>query len=522
MDTFKDFIRYQDVNASPGEYAKRYEEYKMKYESKLGRAFFEDHKLELWLQERYSPAIKARAEKEKCIQKAITANEFLEKVKSGEYKFSFDQVDVEKEDSEFSNGSIRPNRLVYIRRIPCTCPDAALHDAVKNATGSDYIAIYFSDPAKKNQNDFDRSAWILYPSPESAMQATTALQNVHVMDNKMMRTPLSLQATIFRERHPILTPSFMSNPVRITHDLEKAVEVAKLLDQYTFDDESVSTIEKVLESLPTTYTDKQKLDVTIGYLRLVHFYSYYSGVHCRDMGDMLHTHPALMVRPTLKEDDREKEKPWGQWAVNLDEKTQRHIDSLAPEKVAAKREKERAVVEEVERKEEEQLESVYKTYVEVVDDSKQRCGLCKKLFRSAEFVRKHIRNKHPELVLDRMAETGEKYMWAAFQEDPNRPKPVVEFNNASPRGDYRGRGRGRGYSSGGRGYHDDRRRYNDRGGYGGRRSPPPYRPARELPVDPRAVSTSYRDLDNLKDSKVELNFSAIGSLPPPKKKQKKT
>ncbi|KAI9911317.1 hypothetical protein PsorP6_009035 [Peronosclerospora sorghi] len=44
-------------------------------------------------------------------------------------------------------------------------------------------------------------------------------------------------------------------------------------------------------------------------------------------------------------------------------------------------------------------------------------------------------------------------------------------------------------------------------GYG--RSPsrgPPRVPDSDLPVDPRQVSTSYRDLDNLQNTKVELSF----------------
>ncbi|RLN91536.1 hypothetical protein BBJ28_00015804 [Nothophytophthora sp. Chile5] len=72
-------------------------------------------------------------------------------------------------------------------------------------------------------------------------------------------------------------------------------------------------------------------------------------------------------------------------------------------------------------------------------------------------------------------------------------------------------------------------RYNNGGGNGyGRsesRGPPPASgppriPDSELPVDPRQVNTSYRDLDNLQDTKVELSFDALDSLPPPKKKSK--
>jgi hypothetical protein len=246
----------------------------------------------------------------------------------------------------------------------------------------------------------------------------------------------------------------------------------------------------------------------------------------------------------------------GGWAANLDEKVQAYIGELAPDNVATNREKEKALVDEVETREESSLEATYAHYAEKAgEDGKHRCRLCTKLFKGLDFVKKHIRNKHPELVVDKVAEVGESYMWEQYREDSNRPLPPIETTNTltnpvlggrggGPAGGpgYGGRGgpQGRTYGGGGgpggnRGYQRDGPGYRGygpprdnrprRGSFGDNRgrSPPRFNnrpPEGDMPVDPRQVTKSYQDLDNLQDTKVELSFDALDSLPPPKKKTK--
>lgn len=300
------------------------------------------------------------------------------------------------------------------------------------------------------------------------------------------------------------------------------------------------------EDVVTKYTsDKQKLDLIMAYLRRVHHFIYYAGVQCLDMGDIMHAHPALFCRPPATpkdleqgekdstEDTEAKGTGIGGWAASLDDKVRSFLQEWDQEKQLAAQEKEKTLVEEIEAREELSLESTYSNYAEKAgDDGKHRCRLCTKLFKAVDFVKKHIRNKHPELVMDKVAEVGESYMWEQYREDPNRPLPPIETTNtlSAPalggrpggRGSYNDRGRNGGYGSP-NGYRD--RGYNNRsrGPFNDRpaRSPPRRPPQGDMPVDPRSVSKSYQDLDNLKDNKVELSFDdAFDNLPPPKKKTK--
>ncbi|KAK1941418.1 Serrate RNA effector molecule [Phytophthora citrophthora] len=621
--SYKVWMMRQTDEASPEVYQQRYEEYKKKHVQRVLRAFFELHKREEWLQERYSPALRHRVEKIKTTQQINEAKQFGERVRAGTAKICLDeQPPVENGENplgeDFANDLENSARVLYIRRVPCACPVGTLSETIKKA-GGPFVHLYLSDPVKKSAFDFDRSAYIIYDSAAAASDAMPKIHNTFVEDGNQF-PPFRLQVSPHRARAPLKTPSYLSVPERLTADYNQALALAKALDARLFhggeDKLARFGIDALLvsEEVAQNYsTDKQKLDVVVAYLRRVHHYIYYAGVQCLDMGDIMHAHPALFCRPPPSARDIEEEKARqeaaaakpeedapteenkddaanteagekepaaavtsgetakaiGGWAAALDEKVQAYLKELEPEVVAAKRAKDRAIVDEIEAREEAALESTYSNYGEKAsDDGKHRCRLCTKLFKAMDFVKKHIRNKHPELVVDKIAEVGESYMWEQYREDEQHPMPPLETSNSMPGGavlggraggtnggrnggGYRGRPE-RDFNGGGRGFYrddgyrgrgppmrDDRMRrgsfdrpprspprYNGGGGGYGRspsRGPPsgpPRIPDSELPVDPRQVSTSYRDLDNLQDTKVELSFDALDSLPPPKKKTK--
>lgn len=415
----------------------------------------------------------------------------------------------------------------------------------------------------------------MYETPEAAADALSKVHNTFVQDADNI-VPFRLQASQHRSRAPLKTPSYLSVPERLAFDYAQSLKLAQALDNALFKKEADRArygIDALLADVNETYaSEKQKLDVIVAYLRRVHHYIYYAGVQCIDMGDIMHAHPAIFCRPEASARDLEEEKARqeaaaastttdeeaseaksiGGWAAALDEKVQAYLAELEPAVLAEKAEKQTTLVNEIEAREEAALESTYANYGEKAgDDGKHRCRLCTKLFKAMDFVKKHIRNKHPELVVDKIAEVGESYMWEQYRLDSNRPLPSIEttntlsnptLGNGGGRGgpSYQSRGRQGGYNDGPPnrgGYYRDgpsggyrgRDRSRDaphRGPYGDRERGPPRSPARQrspdrdLPVDPRQITRSYQDLDNLKDSKVELSFDALDGLPPPKKKTK--
>lgn len=131
MDSYKVFMMRQDENATPETYQQRYEDYKKKYVQRLMRAFFEDHKKDEWLQERYSPAIRHRLDAQKRAKKITEAKNFGERVRNGTAKISLDETaaaDVPTRD--FDNDMEDSARILYIRRIPCACPVTSLSESI--------------------------------------------------------------------------------------------------------------------------------------------------------------------------------------------------------------------------------------------------------------------------------------------------------------------------------------------------------------------------------------------------------
>ncbi|KAI9911395.1 hypothetical protein PsorP6_009789 [Peronosclerospora sorghi] len=63
--SYKVWMMRQTNESSPKVYTQRYEEYQKKHVQRVLRAFLEQHKRDEWLQERYSPALRARVEKQK-------------------------------------------------------------------------------------------------------------------------------------------------------------------------------------------------------------------------------------------------------------------------------------------------------------------------------------------------------------------------------------------------------------------------------------------------------------------------
>lgn len=554
-DSYKEFMAHQDDQSDPEVYAKRYDEYKLKYERRLQTAFFEDHKRELWLQQRYSPAIAHRFGVQKNARSRASASELLTSLPA----FAFDESG---EDAFQLTSSITPqdNCIVSIRRVPCSCPYDALHQHLVSSGAGGFKALYLSDPAKKAALDFDRVGWIVYHSPEAASEALVTLHGTFLHDSEM-QSPVRLQVSVYRARAPIVLSAFMNTSERLRHDLDQSLAWATQLDMRAFGDTAFVT---ALTTATAQLSIKRQLDALIGYLRHVHYVVYYAGVACLDMGDLLHTHAAPLVRAAASVETGEAQLEKGRvLAEKLDADIALAMTTAAEGVAAAARDTE--LVQRVEAQEEELLAEVYDKYVDAVDEGeKQRCSLCTKLFKAPQFVKKHLRNKHPEVVLEKISAAGEKFMWDAYIADADRPIPPETTNAASQGGSSSGGGRrggrdqyhaagagDRGYHhrsrgeyqprSGGRGGRPERSdRYSGgRGGSGGRRGsggggynsynnnsyndqnrgPPPPR-EEEMTKDPRQV-TSYRDLDNLKDNKVELDFSsAIGSLPPPKKKSK--
>lgn len=96
------------------------------------RAFFDDHKKEDWMQERYSPAIRFRSERQKKISKITEAKSFGDRLKQKSMKIDLAEKN-ELSGKGFDNDMEDSSRILYIRRVPCACPVGCLSDTIRKA-----------------------------------------------------------------------------------------------------------------------------------------------------------------------------------------------------------------------------------------------------------------------------------------------------------------------------------------------------------------------------------------------------
>ncbi|RLN78500.1 hypothetical protein BBJ28_00006401, partial [Nothophytophthora sp. Chile5] len=228
-------MRQSDEQATPEVYQQRYEEYKKKHEQRMLRAFFEGHKREEWLQERYSPALRHRLQQQRTAQQLHEAKQFGERVRSGAAKICLDEQpsaadpsSSSDQEEDFVNDMESSSRVLYVRRVPCACPVASLSECIKKAGGA-FQHLYLSDPVKKSAFDFDRSAYLIYESAAAASDALPKIHNAFVEDADLF-PPFRLQVSPHRARAPLKTPSYLSVPARLAVDYTQARALATALD----------------------------------------------------------------------------------------------------------------------------------------------------------------------------------------------------------------------------------------------------------------------------------------------------
>ncbi|KAJ3402696.1 hypothetical protein HDV05_008306, partial [Chytridiales sp. JEL 0842] len=318
----------------------------------------------------------------------------------------------------------------------------------------------------------------------------------------------------------------------------------------------------------TTKKNKKRLDMYIDYLRRVHWFDYYSTLECDSPEDFnrkatihLRPHPSTSSsspsKPTTSTSTTTISSDFHRFSDRLDSRlalrTTPHLSpdfTPTPPFLRAGGKDPHPTID---------TDPAYlPSKVLKIEDEKYRCAVCQKLFRGDEYVKKHVRSKHPELVEGWRVEVD--YL-NGFVRDVNRAHyAVVESVGGGMMGvqgmqgmmmyggqmqgmgmgmnmgmgmgmgmghmgmmgggmNMMGIGMGMGmaggneWGMGGGGYGGG-----GRGGYGGggrgrgnmnqRLGPRPSpRPSGPMPVDPRAKSFSaYTDLDAPKGDAMDLNY----------------
>lgn len=391
------------------------------------------------------------------------------------------------------------DRAVYISNIHAGCPKSVLKSKIFEKLQEAGVPlperVLIGQPAwtSKLPLRFLKAGFLVMKTVADARKAFKVLRDFEVrvpevphpeqLDDKVgVQFKFILHASIHDcDRQKNKVHSFYSHFERIKMDTIKGKELADLLDEFKGIPEA-TRLNAILDEnmhpeiaeafvLPT-----DKLDITIAYLRRVHFVSFYAARRYMDEAHLMLLSPSIHFRESKPRDPPAANE--NEDADRNDKKRKREEDEPAEEEIEDGEEKEEGNKEDVEKRKfihpriermiadlkkavERKREllsnpSLEKTKEEkdpkeleakiekvrsdmtaksctVEKDGRARClyKVCNKLFKSMDFLVKHLKSKHEYFGYMNLVAEAEPYMRARYDaEDINmRPLPLVEVDN---------------------------------------------------------------------------------------------
>ena len=272
---------------------------------------------------------------------------------------------------------------VFLNEIPKTISRAQILSAITNA-GGDYLSVSMSSPNRLKNHS--RYCWITYSKKEQCEIALTTLKECKISDDFMIFPYLSKCAS---NRYVRITPQLFED--RLQEDNKYLKKIISLLDKEKELEEN-----KIVNSTITSFEISKQNDIMMMYLRHVHGFCYYcveehdgernlakncDCIHLREEG-------SLGKRSEVTQLDKEKYKEVIEFDAKLTERIKTFISKKENKKQEDYTEKLIALKEEF-------INNQIKT---ITENEKYQCVICGKFFKGSEYVKKHILNKHTDLL----------------------------------------------------------------------------------------------------------------------------
>ncbi|KAL6202654.1 hypothetical protein ACLB2K_026360 [Fragaria x ananassa] len=364
--SYKQFIQELEDDILPAEAEHRYQEYKAEYISTQKRAYFNAHKDEEWLKDKYHPTNLLTVIERRNEISRKTAKEFLLELQSG----SLD---------------LGPG-------VNSSAPNKSGHTSEPNSDDEADV----DGKRRRHGRELNKENDLISTAPKA---------------------------------HPV-----SSDPRRIQVDVEQAQALVRKLDS------EKGIVENILCAPENDKMNREKshggstgpvviirgltsvkglegvelLDTFITYLWRIHGVDYYGMIESNDAKGLRH------VRVEVKGSDIGN---GAEWEKKLDLHWQERLHSQDPLEVMTAKEKIEAAA----------LQGLDPFVRKIRDEKygwKYGCGAkgCTKLFHAAEFVHKHLKLKHPELLVDVTVKMREDLYFQNYMNDAEAPggTPVMQ------------------------------------------------------------------------------------------------
>ncbi|KAJ6795862.1 serrate RNA effector molecule [Iris pallida] len=366
--SYKQFIQELEDDILPAEAERRYEEYRLEYISTQKRSYFESHKEEDWLKDRYHPTNLVSVIERRNEQARFAAKEFLLCLQSGTLDLG---------------------------------PGLAVSTLNKSENSSAPNSDDEADTGGKRKRQ-SRG-----PAKESDMISSAPKAHPVSSESRRIQVDIGQAQALVRKL-----------------DIEKGIKdnVLSSSDHDKQDGEkahggSIGPI-VIIRGLTSVkgLEGAELLDTLVTYLWRIHHVDYYGMSERNDVKGLRHVRvdSSTYDGPNSNGDD---------WEKQLDSFWQGRLHGQDPLEVMTAKEKiDAAAVE------------VLDPYVRKIRDEKYGwkygCGAkgCTKLFHAAEFVHKHLRLKHLDLIVDLTSKVREDLYFQNYMNDANAPggTPVMQ------------------------------------------------------------------------------------------------
>ncbi|KAJ1863430.1 hypothetical protein LPJ78_004049 [Coemansia sp. RSA 989] len=447
---FAEWVKTQDGGRrlEQEEIRDRYEAYRREKLQQLYTQFFNAHKEDDWFAERFEPERRKAYTKLLAERKAENLREFMADLQAGAFDrlthtATTEQVMLHEVNRRDQSGA---NRLgsddddedsaithtLFIRTVPPSVPRAVLEEKLKDLPGYRYLAL--SEPRQDKQ--YQRFGWVRFEDGTDMEKTLESLGDINI-DQFQFHFSRHTNSSVVGMR---LTPDVVSSEERIRLDLKLVREAVRSLDARTDAEtfHSLATLQDKARELsaaagelaagdeaggsaamdgdapadhgedtamgdadadagrPADGADgeprlpldaaRRELDLLLEYLRRVHYYCYYCGHTADNAEDFARRCAKLHLRRALPA--HRSPQPCGNWLRNMDNRNDVIIHPLEGERL----------LKEGGKSMERETDNILNEHINQLDEGRFRCLLCTKLFKGDAFVRKHIRNKHPEAV----------------------------------------------------------------------------------------------------------------------------
>ena len=296
-----------------------------------------------------------------------------------------------------------PNHLtLFIKSVPKFISRWDLKEILSKIPG--FVSLSLSEPLRSQ--DYSRFGWILFETEENCDMALKSLTNLYVKDfgftivkSRTQKKPVKVETKLDSQRNE-----------------QDSILCRKLIQ--SLDEEKGFTTNKLLQDLENHPSQTFALDMQLLYLRKVHSYCYYCANVFAEERMLAAKCGPIHLR---LQNDNESLISVPDWHSKAIEIVKDRIQK--PQKYNFKNPTENI--------DEELDANLHKKLLKKVYDNRWPCLYCNKEFEEEQYILKHLKSKHEDLLTKLRISSVENLTYQNYVNDSNKLTPVnfVPNNN---------------------------------------------------------------------------------------------